>query len=179
MEVDSKNTLRSHVRSIVAEVDAVEALRNLIQSWSVYQKAKRIAIYIAMADEVSLEFLGDSGKQVFLPRFVEDSGRYEMALLENKNQLEAGKYGIKEPGKKCRASCKDEIDLWFIPGMAFDKQGHRLGRGAGFYDRLLAGEGGIKAGVCSSERMLEGIPLEEHDVRMDFVLTDKEIIQIK
>lgn len=179
MVVDSKNTLRSHVRSLVTEVDAEKALRSRIQSWSVFQEAENIAIYIAMPDEMSLEFLIGSGKQVYLPRFVEASGKYEMALLENENQLEAGKYGIKEPGKKCRASCKDEIGLWFIPGMAFDKQGHRLGRGAGFYDRILAGEGGIKAGVCSSERVLEGIPLEEHDVRMDFVLTDKEIIQIK
>lgn len=179
MVVDSKENLRDSLRSFVSKEGAVASLEAQIKSWNVYQIAETLGFYIPMKDELSVEFLFASGKQIYLPRYKQSSGIYEMAHVESDEQLVAGKYGILEPANHCKTAAKNEIELWFIPGVAFSRQGHRLGRGAGFYDRLLAGEGGVKAGICSSQRILQGIPLEAHDITMDFVLTDNELIEIK
>lgn len=68
----------------------------------------------------------------------------------------------------------NEIDLILVPGLAFSEDRHRLGRGGGFFDRLLAGAGknAFKLGICFSFQILERIPTEAHDVVMDAVVTD-------
>ena len=73
----------------------------------------------------------------------------------------------------------NEINLWFIPGRAFDIHGNRLGRGGGFYDRLLEDENGIKVGVTTEDRILDYIPVDSWDIKMDFLITNKKIINIK
>jgi len=176
--LNSKQDIRLEVKQFQHNVDEVEAIAERIQNWHLFQTSKKLAFYFAMKDEVSLDFLFESGKELFLPRFEVNYKKYEMCLVSNKDELVVGEYGIKEPGKQCRIVEINEIDLWFIPGMAFSRLGHRLGRGAGFYDRLLENEGGLKCGVCISRKIIEGIPAESHDIKMNFVLTDKEIITI-
>jgi 5-formyltetrahydrofolate cyclo-ligase len=68
----------------------------------------------------------------------------------------------------------DEIDLILVPGLAFSQDRHRLGRGGGFFDKLLSGpaKNAFKLGICFSFQMLEQIPTETHDVVMDAVVTD-------
>lgn len=68
----------------------------------------------------------------------------------------------------------NEIDLILVPGLAFSQDRHRLGRGGGFFDRLLAGaaKNAFKLGVCFSFQILEQIPTEAHDIVMDAVVTD-------
>ena len=63
--------------------------------------------------------------------------------------------------------------------MAFDLSGHRLGRGRGFYDRLLENAGGIKCGVGYDFQLLEKIPAEEHDARVDFIFTPLRCVKRK
>ena len=65
-----------------------------------------------------------------------------------------------------------DIDLAVIPGMAFDRDGHRLGRGKGFYDKLLPGIKCRKIGLCFSFQLADSVPIEPHDIVMDMVLTD-------
>jgi 5-formyltetrahydrofolate cyclo-ligase len=65
----------------------------------------------------------------------------------------------------------DKFDLILVPGMAFDLSGNRLGRGQGFYDRILAEVSGIKCGVCHNFQLLENIPTEPHDAQVDFIFT--------
>ncbi|NQZ59554.1 MAG: 5-formyltetrahydrofolate cyclo-ligase [Lentisphaeraceae bacterium] len=150
-----------------------------LQNWEVYNKIENLAFYFAMADEISVDFLFNSHKKIFLPRFLAEQKIYEMACVESKADLIAGKYGILEPSRHCRGARKNEIDLCLIPGMAFDKKGHRLGRGGGFYDRLLADENTLKVGVVEHSRLIDDIPCEEWDVKMDFVLTDEALINCK
>lgn len=178
MAVESKESLRSQLRSLIS-VNAESAfVSELLLSWQYFKSSSGVAFYSAMKDEINLEFLLNTEKELFLPRYNAARKAYEMCALSSEDDLVNGQYGIKEPGKKCRVAEKNEIKLWLIPGMAFSRSGHRLGRGAGFYDRLLEKENGIKCGVCTSEQILEEIPLEAHDIKMDFVLTDKEIIRV-
>jgi 5-formyltetrahydrofolate cyclo-ligase len=66
-----------------------------------------------------------------------------------------------------------------IPGLAFDREGRRLGRGRGFYDKFLSDFRGIKIGICFDGQLIEQVPSEEHDMKVDLVITNKELIKIK
>lgn len=89
-----------------------------------------------------------------------------------------GKSGLKidEPtnGQKIDLT---ELAGIFVPALAFHADGHRLGRGKGFYDRVLANFKGLKVGVCYQFNILKSVPTESHDVGMDYIITDEKIIQ--
>lgn len=180
MKVDSKSAIRRELKSLYKqpETEVQEAVKKRILSWEIFQKSRSVALYLSMKDEVDISFIIGTKSSCFLPRYNCRTETYDMAEVKSQSDLVAGKYGIKEPSGSSRKAAKNEIELWFIPGMAFDKEGNRLGRGAGFYDRLLDGEFGMKTGVCTAERVLDKVPVDDHDIKMDFVLTDTEIINI-
>jgi 5-formyltetrahydrofolate cyclo-ligase len=72
-----------------------------------------------------------------------------------------------------------KFDLVLVPGMAFDLHGDRLGRGRGFYDRLLAEASGVKCGVGYDFQLLEKIPAEPHDAKVDFIFTPSRCVKRK
>ena len=82
-----------------------------------------------------------------------------------------GKYGIREPGDRCVLVPLNRLDLVLVPGVAFDVRGRRIGRGKGYYDRLLSLAGGLKCGVAFDEQILAEIPTEPHDVAVHCILT--------
>lgn len=91
----------------------------------------------------------------------------------------ANKWGILEPSPDRSVQiARNEIAAVLTPGVAFDRQLNRLGRGRGYYDRFLDGYQGIKIGVGFSSQVLnEEIPVEEHDQRLDFLVTEKYVLQ--
>ena len=88
---------------------------------------------------------------------------------------EGEQFGILEPTGEI-FSDYEKIDLMIIPGVAFDRERKRIGRGRGFYDRLLAVNQNKKMGICFSCQLVESVPTEDFDVKMDFVVTPNEII---
>ena len=95
----------------------------------------------------------------------------ELRRFSSPNDLQIGAYNIQEPVGECFNDF-NKIELAIVPGMAFDKQGHRLGRGKGYYDRLLPKlTNAYKLGVCFPYQYVEEVPTDEHDIRMDEVLT--------
>jgi 5-formyltetrahydrofolate cyclo-ligase len=72
----------------------------------------------------------------------------------------------------------EQIDLILVPGLAFSKDRHRLGRGGGFFDRLLGGRGSgaFKLGICFSFQILDAIPIEAHDILMDAIATEDRVL---
>jgi 5-formyltetrahydrofolate cyclo-ligase len=111
------------------------------------------------------------GKQVALLRFEPLSSRYLPASIDRLDELLPGKFGILEPPPNAPTVSLNQLDLAFVPGIAFDRCGHRLGRGQGHYDQLLAEFRGVKCGVAFDAQIVEEIPVEAHDVLMDYVLT--------
>lgn len=85
---------------------------------------------------------------------------------------------IQEPvsGKKVNIS---DLSGIFVPGLAFHADGHRLGRGRGYYDRALASFTKLKVGVCYQFNILNSVPTESHDVGMDYIITDEKIMQLQ
>ena len=175
-----KNDLRLQIKTKYSSTpkELSSSVEQSLQNWEIYNKTESLAFYLAMADEINVDFLFNSSKKIFLPRFLAPQKIYEMACVDSKANLIVGKYGILEPSQDCRGAQKNEIDLWFIPGMAFDKKGHRLGRGGGFYDRLLADENTLKVGVVEHSRLIDDIPCEEWDIKMDFILTDEALLNV-
>ncbi|HZL12624.1 MAG TPA: 5-formyltetrahydrofolate cyclo-ligase, partial [Verrucomicrobiae bacterium] len=90
-----------------------------------------------------------------------------------------GKFGIREPKASCAEILLIEFDLILVPGIAFDLHGNRLGRGQGFYDRLLAEFRGTKIGIAFDEQISTEVSAEAHDVRVDFILTPTRCLQAR
>jgi 5-formyltetrahydrofolate cyclo-ligase len=112
------------------------------------------------------------------PRIVGD--HLEIHRMSPRSLWISGSYGIREPdpGSWDRASLS-EVDLALIPGLAFDSKGGRLGRGKGFYDRLLGHPEfrGIKAGLAWDWQIVAEVPCDIDDIPMDFVVTPGKILQ--
>ena len=137
-----------------------------------WAEAKTVFLYHALPDEVDTAILIDAamneGKTVLLPVIDGD----ELLLKIHTGATQTGSYSIQEPVGD-EFTCYKEITLAIVPGMAFDKKGNRLGRGRGFYDRTLPKLAeAYKIGLCFPFQLLESIPCEAYDIKMDAVLCD-------
>ena len=111
-------------------------------------------------------------KTVALPRFSAKTQSYHPCVIQDlKADLQIGQFGIREPSASCQEVPLDRLDLMLVPGVAFDLHGHRLGRGRGFYDRLLAGVRCVKCGVGFDEQIVDAVPIGPLDVHLDFIVT--------
>ena len=129
-----------------------------------------------MPDEVDvwplLEETLTGAKITALPRFDPVSNDYLACRVQNlQNELAPGQFGIREPKAGCPEIPLERLGLILVPGVAFDLSGRRLGRGRGFYDRLLLEIHGAKCGIAFDEQMVETVPAGKLDVGMDFILT--------
>ena len=156
-----------------------KSVLSTVENWDVFLSKNSVASYIAMKDEVDIDALLSSDKKIFLPVYDKEEQSYKMAQVNGKEDLVEGKFGILEPSGNCPLAAENDIELWLVPGRGFDKKGNRLGRGGGFYDRLLANENGLKAGIPANGRVLEHIPSEEWDVKMNFLVLENEIFECK
>ena len=132
--------------------------------------------YVPMKDEPDifplLEEILATGKQLVLPRFDIPTGTYHPVRINHvATDLQPGKYGILEPRVHDLQTEDLHPDLTLVPGLAFDRQGWRLGRGKGYYDRMLAGLGGIRCGVAFDFQHVESVPHETLDQKMDWIIT--------
>jgi 5-formyltetrahydrofolate cyclo-ligase len=150
--------------------------RKLLESQSLWREASSILFYAPLPGEVDLWALLrtalSAGKRVALPRYVARTRDYEAWGIEDLDRdIQVGKYGVREPADGCARNALKRLDLILVPGVAFDLHGHRLGRGQGFYDRLLAVLSGTTCGVAFDEQIVREIPVEPHDALVNCILT--------
>ena len=139
-----------------------------------------IAGYLAKEDEIDIQPFIDhalkAGKTICLPRYHPQDDSYQMAIITNlKTQTQPGKFNIQEPTPNQKTIPIHQIQAWCIPGLAFDWQGNRLGRGKGVYDKLLSQSKGVKIGITTKSRMEPRIPSEPHDIKMDMLVVEDSI----
>jgi 5-formyltetrahydrofolate cyclo-ligase len=147
-----------------------------IQTLEIFKAAQTVGAYMPLVGEVDITPLFNCSEKIFyLPVFNEISGGYRMAQMTEKFQK--GRFGIYEPVPSVFAA-EDELDLIIVPGIAFDCAGCRIGRGGGFYDRLIPQYSAKRAGICFDFQCLETIPAEPHDCRMDAVVTDIRVFKV-
>lgn len=155
-----------------------EAIAAHFCAWPVYQKAKTVMVYLAMADEPQTEGLiaaaWVAGKTVCVPLMGEKYGHMEAGLLTGWEGLVIGRLGLKMPDPaKVRLIEPAAIDLVVVPGVAFDRRGYRLGMGAGYYDRFLPrATAACRLGLAWSLQVVDEVPVDEYDARLDYLLTE-------
>ncbi|MBA7509166.1 putative protein YqgN [subsurface metagenome] len=146
-----------------------------------YINSNNILIYYPFRSEIDVTIIIRQAlknkKNIILPR-VHDR-KLKLFYIDNlKKQLEIGAYGIMEPTTGlCRVAKISGIDLVIVPGLVFDKNLNRLGYGGGFYDRLLPliPAGVKKIALCFDIQVVESIPVSEHDIKVDLLITDTNI----
>lgn len=184
-----KAALREQMRTVVGEFTkaqredaAVEICARLIERPE-WKSAQSVLLFAPLPDEPNVRPLLHSAlsgdKLTALPRFNAQTGHYEAAVVSDlaKDFVE-GKFGILEPAPTCQIADLKRLDLILVPGVAFDWQGHRLGRGKGFYDRLLAGVSGKTCGVAFDQQLVSTLPVEPHDVRLNCILTPSHWLEV-
>lgn len=177
-----KHALRQQVASRVRamgadqrEQDSANA-RSLLKSQRLWTEAKTVLFFAPLPLELDIwPLLVEgrlSGKTIALPRFSEPDQTYRACEVRDlAGDLCRGRFGIREPSVKCAEIPLKQLDLVLAPGVAFDVRGRRLGRGKGYYDRLLAAVRGSRCGVAFEQQMVAAVPVEPHDVSVDCILT--------
>lgn len=184
-----KNELRRQLRAAMKKLsgDALAAAslaaQTFLREQATWKHSRAVLFFAPLPAEIDLLPLATEGlregKTIALPRFVPETGVYGAARVTNlAGDCLPGKFNIYEPGGHCPVFPLNQLDLVLVPGVGFDVTGHRLGRGQGFYDRLLAECNGVKCGVARDEQVVAKIPAEPHDVRMNFILTPTRWIAI-
>ena len=180
-----RERLRARLRGIPAarrERDSALA-RALLARQRVWRDAKAVLFYAPLPDEIDvlplLEQALAEGRTVCLPRFFPDRGGYGACQIDNfARDCAPGKFGIAEPAARCPIFPLNRLDLALVPGVGFDAAGHRLGRGRGFYDRILAGVAGARCGVAFDEQLAGPIPAEPHDIALNCIITPTRWVEI-
>ncbi len=146
-----------------------------------FAAARIIGLYAPVHNEVeTAEVMREalaSGKTVLFPTVC--SGGLEFRKVADPSELRKGAFGIPEPCPLCPVHSPEEADLIVVPGVAFDIDGRRIGYGKGYYDRALhhlEGNGRL-VGLCYDFQVIQEIPGEPHDVRMDMIITERRVIR--
>lgn len=168
------------IRVRIARLNTAIELGGRLVASETWRDADRILLFSPLPDEPKFSEVWEAGfgKTLCLPRYVVATGEYEAAVIANQDtDLVPGKFGIPEPRPECPALPLNQLDLVLVPGVAFTALGARLGRGRGFYDRILASVTGRKIGVAFDEQLVDELPVEPHDQRVDAILTPTRWIE--
>ncbi|MFZ0825851.1 MAG: 5-formyltetrahydrofolate cyclo-ligase [Verrucomicrobiia bacterium] len=183
----AKAALRRHIHAALEKISpavrAVESIELGERLKPQLQSARTILFFAPLPGELDLwPLLEESvaaGKTVALPWFDSDIQTYRARRVENlEGDIVTGRFGVREPAAHCLEIPLEQFDLVLVPGVAFDWSGNRLGRGQGFYDRLLAKVSGVKCAVGYDFQLRGKIPAEPHDAKVNFILTPTRCVKI-
>ncbi len=158
---------KEHTKEQLAEQSRL--IMQKIESLPDFQNSKIVMLYCSLPDEVqTMDFIEKwrNEKQLILPTVVGDD--IIPVKLEVDTTFVEGDFNIQEPQNNPYSG---DYDLIIVPGVAFDKNGNRLGRGRGYYDRFLCNHTNVKKiGICFDFQLVEEIPTEPTDIRMDEII---------
>lgn len=179
------NIEKKQIRKLYNRIRLEEKNRNIkekeiskrIIDLDIFKEAKVVALYFGKGSELNTDILikecFKQEKIVCFPKVIDDSNMkfYKVSSIYD---LALGKFDIMEPTTEEIINSKD-IDLMIIPGVAFDKKLNRLGYGKGYYDHYMKNNTYIKVGICFESQIAFYIPVDKHDIKMDMVITEKNI----
>lgn len=179
-----KQQLRQRLQKQLEQMNKTEYLErsqelaNQLYQTEEWKQAGTIGLTYARFPEVAtlsiMEYAYKQGKKVALPRTNMKAREMHFYVIQDLDQLELRPYNLYEPKENLRFYVSPkELDLLIVPGLAFSKDGSRLGMGGGFYDRYLPFFKGETVSLCFKEQLIESIPVEAHDMRIDLVLSEK------
>jgi 5-formyltetrahydrofolate cyclo-ligase len=152
-----------------------------------YNEATNIFVYISYDSEIDTKGIINKAlkdnKRIYVPRTEFETRTMDAVEIKSFNKLIKSDYGILEPSKNEACIDPNELDLIVVPGVAFDRDGGRMGYGAGFYDRYFKKitEDNIKRitklVLAYDFQVLDKVPMSEQDVPVDYIITEKEFIE--
>ena len=187
-DIMDKKELRQQIAMLKKQLSTAERMaaslevEHRVMASQQWNDAQVVLLYHALPDEVSTAVLMEAGmkegKRVLLPVVVGDE--LELRVYQGPEAMKKGAFGILEPtGEVFPPAQYEDIQLAIVPGVAFDPDGHRLGRGKGYYDKLLPRlKNAFKMGICWSFQRLQQIPAEAHDVKMDWTIGQLDNLQL-
>jgi 5-formyltetrahydrofolate cyclo-ligase len=181
---DAKRQLRQTVAQLKESYSAEtlsmlsEKILKRLEQNPLFRQAKGIALYHALPGEVQTAACIEkwrTKKKIFLP--VVDGDQLHLYRYTGKDTLKKNAFDIWEPDTSLlQTTSTEDIDLIIVPGIAFDRQRNRMGRGKGYYDRLLASSTAPCIGICFQFQLFEHVPADAHDRKMTLIITEQEII---
>ena len=184
---ESKQMLREEVRARLKAMPpghhhSISSHCRILRAQPIWLSAKSIMFFAPMDYEPSIwPLLTEAmaaGRTVALPRFISATHGYAACQVRDLSRdIVVGMFGVREPSTSCPEVPLNQLDLVLVPGLAFDARGGRLGRGKGFYDRLLSGVRGTKCGVAFDEQLVDAVPVGPHDIRLNCILTPTRWIE--
>lgn len=156
---------------------------NLINS-CFYKEADSIFTFVSFKSEVNthkiIEHALKQRKTIYVPKIESKEKGMEIFKITKFEDLKKGYFGILEPTEGCTNGKSSDIDLILMPGVAFDRHGGRIGYGAGFYDRFLSSmkKKVDKIALAYKFQVLDEVPMEDKDVRIDGIITEEGIIRV-
>ncbi len=178
---EEKKRLRKSIKHTLAalgekqKAEWSKRITEKIEAHPAFKEARNVLLFYSLPDEPSTHALiarCAAEKHVFLPAVVSDT-EMEIHAYTSEADLRRGAYGILEPTGALLEET-ERIDLIVVPGVAFDRHGHRMGHGKGYYDRFIARFGAQRPcliGICFPPQLLEEIPFAPHDAVMDCIIT--------
>jgi 5-formyltetrahydrofolate cyclo-ligase len=157
---------------IVARLMRIEEIR----------KAATLMVYVSFGSEVRTDDLirwcWREGKRIVVPFCNVESRELTACRIDGFDELETGHYGIRAPKEGLLRPVEGgEIDAILVPAVAFDRRGYRIGYGGGYYDRFLPrAPQAVKIGVAFASQIIEEIPVDGHDLPVDVIVTEREVI---
>lgn len=157
---------------------------------SIYKKSSNIFTYVNFKNEVKTDMIinhsllntdTNQGKKVFIPLCNTSIKEIILCEIHGFDELKPNKMGILEPRADIiRIANRKDIDMAIVPGAVFDKEGNRIGYGAGYYDKFFSSlkKDIVKIGICYDFQLVDFAPSSPHDVPMDYIITDKRMIKI-
>ncbi len=158
------------------------ALCDHLDAWPVFQQTHTVLSYIAFRNEPDLDQLFQRWphKRWLTPRVVESRGQrpYLILHLYDPAQLVRHPFGMLEPSPDQPIIDPEQVEMILTPGVAFDRQGGRLGFGGGFYDRLLPqASQGLRVGITYDELVLDAVPMQPWDCRVEWLATPSKVLK--
>lgn len=147
-----------------------------------FQQAETVLCFVSTAIEIDthrlIRYSLRHGKQVAVPRCLNDKGMMKFFRIRSMEDLETGKFSLLEPNSECPPVCSFQDSICIVPGFSFDPEGFRLGYGKGYYDRFLSRYTGIKIGICYNKCVAPKLPHGRYDVPVNYLFTEKYIKKI-
>ncbi len=171
--LNEKKVLRKELLSARNQTSEKKLSLSHLENLAEFKNAKTVFCYVSAGSEVNtLSLIHEilNKKRVTVPYCTDKNGNMIAVEIKSPDELKEGLFGILEPINP-KEFPKDKIDFVIVPGIAFDKDGYRLGYGKGYYDRFLSDINPFKLGICKKELLIEKLPHDEFDVKMDEVIT--------
>ena len=188
MDQIGKKATRSDLRDLLAGISEQEYRRKSaracdnLQKLEEFQDSAVVMMFLSITREIltttAISAALKQGKTVVVPKVNwHNHSIIPVSLTSLDMEMESDRYGLRHP-VRAEQIAADSIDLIVLPGIGFDRQGNRLGRGGGFYDRFLNSNNGCSWSTCGlafEEQIIPQVPIENHDIAVNMLVTDTAI----